>query len=175
MVFSMVFLAAMCVLFGVAAYRLPLTHLIAPAVGGTLSYAGTWWAGPATVALIVALAVGMLAVMLTTGRKPRECPTYTGGELLEETYVNGVAPGAQRDVEVTGVDFYRTVRDLWGLRTAYKLAEKKVFDAYDVGTGFVFYFIEALRKAHSGVLPLYLTWYLVGALLVIAVFLGGLG
>lgn len=164
----MVVLAVLCVVFGIFAYRLPLKHMILPAIAGNVAFIGTWWAGPATAMLILAFIVGIVAYLLGTVSKARVCDTYIGGEYLDKTYVSDEVAGA-RDVEVTGVDFYETIRSLQPLKATYKLAEKKVFDLYDVGTAVIFYFVEALRKAHNGVLPVYLTWFLVGLLAVAAV------
>jgi len=170
-------LALTCIVFGIAAYRLPLKHLIAPAVGVDVRemLVGTWWAGPATVMLVVAFAAGLLIYVLCKvhagGR--RECRTYIGGELMDDTYISG-APSGPADVEVTGVDFYRTIQDLWPFRPIYKAAEKKLFDIYDVGKGFLFYLIELLRKAHTGLLPMYLTWVVAGLLILLGLLLGNL-
>lgn len=159
----MVSLAGLCVLFGVFAHRLPLAYLIRPAVKD-FTFTGTWWAGPATVMLVVGFVLGSLIYFLTIGRKVREAETYIGGEVLAETYISGIAADEAKDVEVTGVDFYRTVQVLRPFGTLYKMAERKYFDLYDIGTTVVFYFVEAFRRAHSGRLPAYLTWVIVGLL-----------
>ncbi|MBN1270228.1 MAG: NADH-quinone oxidoreductase subunit L [Kiritimatiellae bacterium] len=157
-------LAVLCVLFGVGAHRIPLKHMILPAVGKDVSYLGVWWAGPATAMLVAGFLIGFVIYFLTTVRQARVCPTYVGGELLGETHIRGEPTGPARDVEVTGVEFYRTVQEIGVLRGLYGMAEKKLFDVYDVGIRVIFYFVEALRRAHSGLLPVYLTWVLVGLL-----------
>jgi len=159
----MAILAVLCVVFGVLAFRLPLKHLIFPALGGEAPVSGAWWAGSATIMMGAALLVGLLVYWLTGVRKHRECQTYIGGEIMTEA-VPTDAGGAPEHVEVTGVGFYKTIEEMGGLRTIYAGARNKLFDAYDVGTKALFYFVEALRKAHTGVLPLYLTWVLVGLL-----------
>ncbi|MFC1453043.1 NADH-quinone oxidoreductase subunit L, partial [Verrucomicrobiota bacterium] len=170
-------LAALCILFGVAAHGLPLRGMILPAVGqtGDVDYPGVWRAGPATLMLISAYVLGLLVYFFSTARTARECPTYIGGEVLEEVRISGEEKGAGRDVEVTGVDFYSTIENLPPFRDAYAAARRKLFDIYDVGTGIIFYFVEALRKAHSGLLPLYLTWLLAGLVLVLGVLRYGMG
>jgi formate hydrogenlyase subunit 3/multisubunit Na+/H+ antiporter MnhD subunit len=165
----MLLLAAVCVAFGVASYRLPLRFLVAPAVPESLEFSGVWWGGTATLALGAAVLLGLVVYLLTSVRKARACETYAGGEVLAATHLAGVTGGPERHVEVTGVDFYRTVQELPGLGALYRLAERKVFDLYDVGSGILFYFVEALRRAHTGVLPLYLTWVLAGLLGVLCV------
>jgi formate hydrogenlyase subunit 3/multisubunit Na+/H+ antiporter MnhD subunit len=162
-------LAALCILFGVLAYRLPLKYFIGPAVAGLdlAKLPGVWNAAPATLALVAAFVLGLIVYFVSTVRNLRETETYIGGELLDETYIKGVRPDEARHVEVTGVDFYRTIQELMPLKSIYKAAQKKYFDIYNVGTRTLFYFVEALRGAHAGRLPLYLTWVLAGLLTLI--------
>ncbi|NQT92506.1 MAG: NADH-quinone oxidoreductase subunit L [Lentisphaerae bacterium] len=159
----MAILAALCVVFGVLAFRLPLKYLIFPALGGEVPVSGDWWAGSATIMMGAALLVGLIVYWITGVRKMRECETYIGGEIMTES-VPSDASGNPEHVELSGVGFYKTIEEMGGLRTVYAAAQKKLFDVYDVGTKGLFYFVEALRKAHTGVLPLYLTWVLVGLL-----------
>ena len=166
-------LAAACIAFGVLAFRLVLTPIIFPAVGGEVTMPGIWRAGPATLMLLVGYGAGALFYFLTTARKARECPTYIGGEILEEMVVGDEPPSATRSVEMTGVDFYRSIEGMVLLRGFYRAARAKWFDVYDVGSRATFYFVEALRSLHSGRLPMYLTWLLVGFLLVLYVVVYG--
>ena len=167
----MAVLAAVCVLFGVFAFQLPVRFLITPAMGGAVSIPGTWLAGPATAMLIIAFLVGLVLYYKTSVHGARECRTYIGGEIMADAYISGLEGEAEKHVEVTGVDFYSTVRDLRPFASIYEDAEKKFFDVYDLGTRLVFYFVEALRKAHSGRLPSYLTWVLAGLLVLLIVFM----
>ncbi len=170
-------LAGVCVLFGVVVYKIPLKYFIAPAVAGFTKEGllGAWYAGPATVALLSAFALGLMIYLLTSARKVRECETYVGGEIMEDVYVEGTEAGPARSMEVTGTGFYRTVEDLTPeTRSLYDAARRKLFDTYDVGQRVAFYFTEALRSAHTGRLPTYLTWMLAG-LLVLVIALRKLG
>lgn len=153
----MITLAAACVIFGVMAYRLPLRFMIFPAIQVPVLFNGTWWAGPASGMLLAGILLGGILYLISTGLKTRECGTYIGGEVLEQ------------DVEVTGVDFYRTIQDMSPLKSIYQMAERKFFDLYDVGIGFLFYFVGLLRKAHTGRLPVYLTWVVAGLLVLLYV------
>lgn len=144
-------LAAGCAVFGVLAYRLPLPLFIFPSLPAPVTLTGLWWAGPATVLLLAAMAAGLGLYAFTRLGKVREAKTYIGGETLDD-----------EAVQVTGVDFYRTISDLPPLALAYRLAEKKYFDLYTVGTNLVMYLSEALKELHTGRLPWYLTWVLFG-------------
>ena len=72
----------------------------------------------------------LIGVRSVSGRI-RRSETYIGGERMEETYVRGVARGDQRDVEVTGVDFFDTVRDVRWLRAFYAAAQAGRLDPYE--------------------------------------------
>ena len=92
---------------------------------------------------------------------------------MEEARIPGVAEGAQRHVEVTGVDFYQTVQQLPGLRTIFAIAQTKRFDLYEtmgMANGWV---VHQLSRAHSGLLPRYLIWFALGVLLIISVVMEG--
>jgi proton-translocating NADH-quinone oxidoreductase chain M len=155
-------LAAACIVFGIFAYRLPLSHLILPAMPEQVAFAGTWWAGPATLMLVVAFIIGLLVYFLSTAGKARVCSTYVGGEILETAFVSGTEAGKERDIEVTGVDFYRTVQEMQPFRAMYKMAEKRFFDLYDVSAGVTFFISKILKLFHTGVLTSYMGWYIVG-------------
>lgn len=154
-----VLLALVCILFGVAVYSLPIKHFIGPAVAkfNPGSLLGIWYAGPATIMLVSAFVLGLIIYLITTARKPRECETYIGGEVLKT------------DVQVTAVDSYRTVQNMDLLRPVYDAAQAKMLDTYDVGQRVVFYFVKALRAAHTGILSTYLTWVLAGLMVLIFV------
>ncbi len=161
------FLAGLCVLFGVLWYGVPFRNIIEPAVGAPVRFSGIWLGGTATVLLVLAFAVGAVAYALSSARRPRACRTYIGGEDLAEADIPGEVSGADgRDVEVSGADFYRTVEDMTPFKAFYESARAKLFDVYDVGTNVLFYFVEALRAAHTGRLLSYLTWFLAGFLLI---------
>ncbi|HID95250.1 MAG TPA: NADH-quinone oxidoreductase subunit L [Candidatus Latescibacteria bacterium] len=171
-------LAGLCVVFGVFAFLFPLKLFIMPAVPG-VSFFGLWRAGTATVLIIVGIVIGTTIYGLgrlfsaLKARRPiiagsnggydmdskpvsnptgmaREDVPYVGGELVES------------QMRVSGIDFYQTIRDLGPLRSIYNKAERRAFDIYNLGKGVVFYFVEALRYIHSGILPTYLSWCLIG-------------
>jgi formate hydrogenlyase subunit 3/multisubunit Na+/H+ antiporter MnhD subunit len=163
----MLFLAAACIVFGVFAYRLPLARLILPAMPEQVVYTGTWWAGPATVMLVAAFAAGLVLYLFATVRKARVCSTYVGGEILENTYVSETETGKGRDIEVSGVDFYRTVQEMQPFRLMYAMAAKKLFDLYDVGAAVTFFISKVLKLFHTGVLTSYIGWYIIGIIALI--------
>jgi formate hydrogenlyase subunit 3/multisubunit Na+/H+ antiporter MnhD subunit len=166
-------LACLCVIFGVFAYQLPLTTMIFPAMGGAVALSGAWYASLATVLMLAAYAAGLLVYLLAAVRKARSCDTYIGGEIMEEVFRHTGTDGKVENVEVTGVDFYRTVEELSPLREIYGAARKKWFDIYDVGGKATFFIVEILRRAHGGLLPMYLTWVLAGLLVLLWMLFSG--
>jgi NADH:ubiquinone oxidoreductase subunit 5 (subunit L)/multisubunit Na+/H+ antiporter MnhA subunit len=154
----MILLAAICLGNGVLAFRFPVPYLVSPAVGENPVYLGTWQPGLAAILLVVGLLAGILVYLATTG-KAREDAPYVGGE-------TGPKAAAFR---FAGTEFYRTVQEMPGLRTAYRAAEAGLSDVYELGQRIVFYASESLGTAHSGVLPRYVTWVLAGLLVIGAV------
>ncbi len=170
----MMLLAFLCVIFGVFAQAIPLRYLIEPAVGPPLDFTGTWLAGQATGLLFIAFTLGWIAYALALrGGKLRKVPTYIGGERMDETRIPGVPAGAQRHVEVTGVDFYDTIEQLPLLERFYKTAQTKSFDIYETAGTVSDWLSTSLRNAHTGSLPLYLTWFVLGLLGILFVMMEG--
>jgi hypothetical protein len=159
----MALLAVLCVVFGVFPQALPLRHLIFPSLSGPVQLPGVWWAGAATAMLAGAFLVGAGLYLVTVSGRVRRSETYIGGERMDEVYVRGVARGDGRDVEVTGVEFYDTVRDVRPLRAFYGAAEVGRLDPYEWGRAGLDRLTAALGRAHSGSLPRYLAWSLLGA------------
>jgi len=166
MLLPLVVLAALCVIFGVFAFALPLEWLIFPVVQAAVP--GVWWAGLATVLILGAIVIGLLiyAVTMRAG-KLRRMRTYIGGELMQDAYISGEQAGPARHLEVTGVDFYNTIEQLPVLQRLYALARAKVFDIYDLCRKGVGYPVQILRSLHTGILPAYLRWFVVGLVVVV--------
>jgi len=145
-------LATLCVLFGVFAYRIPLKIFIFPSIGWDVAFSGVWNASLATFLILVGIIIGVIIYYFGTIAKVKEAPSFVGGEILKD----------HPDMRVSGTEFYNTIQDIGLLRTLYKLAERKMFDLYEVGGKITFGFTNILRYIHNGVLPSYLAWCLLG-------------
>jgi len=154
-------LAVLCILFGVLAVPLPLKGLIYPAVGKTVSYLGLWDPSLATLLIIAGILVGGVIYLLGKVRTLREEQPYIGGEVLPA------------ETSPSGADFYQTIRDLGALKPVYRLAEKKMFDVYDQGIRLSFGLTNLLRKMHTGLLTTYISWCLLGLLILLLVLMRG--
>lgn len=145
-------LAGLSILFGVFAYRLPLKLFIFPSLDQEVAFSGMWNVGIATLLILVGMAVGFFIYLLGTFTRARESDIFIGGEF----------PQKNPEMRVSGTEFYHTIREIRFLKTVYWLAEKKLFDLYEVGTQITFGFNKVLSYIHNGVLPTYLAWCLLG-------------
>ena len=160
MTIPMVVLASLCVFFGVF-YHVPLKLFIYPALDiepGTAIF-GTWMSGLATILLIIGIGLGVLIWLVAKlSRNVRTVPTWTCGEVQ-----------TNEAMRIPGTHFYKTVSRMGGLKQLYTGQEKGYFDLYNqsgkIGLGLTGF----LRRLHSGLLPMYLTWVVVGLLIIIFV------
>jgi len=157
-----VFLAALCVIFGVFAYRLPLKFFIFPSLAQKVVFSGMWDANLATALLLCGIVIGIVIYLLGTASASRETEAFVGGELLSE----------QRDMRISGTGFYNTIQDMGILKGIYRLAKDKAFDLYEVGAKITFGFNKVLRYIHNGVLSTYLAWCLLGMGILFYILLG---
>ena len=151
MALPMIILAAICIIFGVFAFALPLSILIIPAIGKeTLTYLGIWDPGTATALILAGILAGILVYFLIFPKKARSTGVFIGGE------------DAGTLERVTGTEFYDTVKDMKALGNIYRREEAGDFDIYDGGKKLVSLFTGILQRLHNGVLPTYLVWCLLG-------------
>lgn len=170
MLLPLLVLAALCIVFGVAAFQIPLKMFIFPIVGvdAEVAAAGVWWSGLATVLILGSIFIGLIGYGLSMrSGKLRRVSTYIGGEKLQDVYMSGEEETSGRHVEVTGVDFYKTIEELPLLGRMYVLARAKTFDIFYLLRDGVALLVKMLRSAHTGILPAYLRWFVAGMLVVV--------
>ena len=73
---------------------------------------------------------------------------------------------------VPGTHFYKTISSMAWLRPLYAGQEKGYFDLYHVGGEVGGAVVGLLRWLHSGLLPMYVTWVMIGLVLVLLVVCG---
>jgi len=154
-------LAFLCIVFGVFAWKVPLRMFIFPGVEGSVEFSGVWRPGYASVLIGIGIAIGFVIYLLGTITKAKESEGFVGGEAME----------AHPDMRVSGTEFYNTIRDIGPLKILYGLAEKRLFDIYEVGKKVTLGFTAVLRFIHNGVLPSYLSWCLLGMIVLFYVLL----
>jgi NADH:ubiquinone oxidoreductase subunit 5 (subunit L)/multisubunit Na+/H+ antiporter MnhA subunit len=149
-----VILSVFCVLFGVFAMQLPLKFIILPIFGG-VDFIGTWYSGLATGLILIALGFGWLLIrIIGSKQKSREDSMFVGGEFISTD-----------ENRVSGTEFYNTVKDYGRLPQIYKEAGAGDFDIYEQGKRLLFGISAKLRHLHNGVLPTYMVWCLLGAII----------
>jgi len=158
----MIFLAILCVLFGVFA-RYPLERFIRPIVGGgevllygdeILTTEGFWSPGLATMLIILGVVIGLIIYLFSRMRRVRvDENVWVGGNIMDS-----------EEMRIPGTHFYKTVSDDLSpaVRTAFKDGEKGALDIYNfwgrLGGGVV----QLLRSVHNGILSTYLSWVIIG-------------
>lgn len=145
-----IILAAFCVVFGV--WAVPVMKLLFTGIvqGDMKSVSGVWDPTLATLLIGVGLLAGLVILLVGRVISIRESETFIGGE------------GAGSDMALSGVDFYATISEMPGISWFYRKAAVDMVDIYERGREAVLRISGILRTAHSGLLPLYLVWCLVG-------------
>lgn len=154
----MVVLALLCVFFGIF-YWVPLKGLIYPALdivpGSAIK--GIWESQLATILIIVGIVLGLLILALASfAKKVRVVPTWVCGEVPDND-----------DIIIPGTHFYKTVSSMSGLKQMYSGQEKGHFDLYNQGGRVGMALTAFLKWLHCGILSMYLTWVILGLLVVL--------
>lgn len=170
MLIPMIIIAVICILFGVY-NALPLNYLIQPAVGGHL-LEGHHFAGfPSNMILVAVTGIVLIAAFLNH---------------LYGVKKSGGGPGAAEHIHHAP-----------GLSWIYDKAEKRYFDPYDIGikvavffskilfkvdravnwfydvfiVKVTYFFTGVIKKVHNGHFAMYLSWSLIGTVIIIIIFI----
>lgn len=147
-VFPQIVLAVACIVFGIFA-RPVLINPVFKKILPLEMEGGIWQPQLATVLIIAGLIVG--AIIYGVSRiKVRVTKGFIGGEEITP------------DMRVSGTGFYLTIEQIPFFGAVYGWAKRKFFDIYDVVRAWVSFFSKILRGAHTGSLPLYLLWLILG-------------
>ena len=163
----MVILAAFCVLFGLW-YALPAHGILGPAIRAMGVEApapptgGLWQPLPALLLIVLGVIGGGLIYLVGGAFRVRRTRTFVGGEVLPSELTR-----------VSGTGFYGTIRELPIVGGIYADAERMAFDIYRLGGRFGGTLVDTLRSFHTGVLPLYVSWCLLGLMVLIAFLVHG--
>jgi len=152
MLIPVVLLASLCIFFGLSGRTFVLKYLINPLEIKT-EY-GLWLPQIATILILFGITLGIVVFVISKA-KVRLSNSFIGGEHLSD------------DVRPLATEFYNQIEKMGFLSVMYKLAERKVFDLYEICTKITFAFIRFLRYLHNGVLPTYLVWCLIGIVILL--------
>jgi len=160
MLLPVVLLALLCIIFGVFAFSIPLRIFIIPAIKSNIMPIGIWEPGIASLMIIVGIVIGIILGLLGAANKGRVSKVFVGGEELS----------AFPEMRLSGTEFYNNIQNIPILKFLYVLAERKIFDIYEVGTKITLAFNALLRYIHNGVLSSYLAWCLLGMIILFYIF-----
>jgi formate hydrogenlyase subunit 3/multisubunit Na+/H+ antiporter MnhD subunit len=158
----MIFLAILCVLFGVFA-RYPIERLIMPVVGqGALAVdgraivtpEGLWSPGMATALIVVGIIVGLILYAFSRIRSVRtDENVWIGGNIMDS-----------EEIRIPGTHFYKTVTDEINpvFSAAFRDGERGALDIYNVWGRLGDSLVQVLRRLHNGILSTYLSWAIIG-------------
>ncbi|MBU4134395.1 hypothetical protein KKH42_03625 [bacterium] len=151
LVFPQMILSLACILLGIFAVNIFIKPIFgANALAGIR---GSWSPGGATVLMLAGIITGLLIYWMS-GVKTRRTGSFIGGYM--------VAP----EMRVSGVTFYASIENIFPFRQIFRLADKKVFDLYEMTKLGLFYIIGILRYFHTGILSNYLTWIFAGGIVI---------
>jgi multicomponent Na+:H+ antiporter subunit A len=147
-------LSLVCIVFGVFGRKIPVHLFINPVLeeNGLAVGAAPGLYNPQVILILFAGAflTGLIIYLLT--RKVRLDDVYLGGRRPSDAF------------RIIGTEFYNEIKAMKPLKTFYAWAEKKYFDVYDLGGRVTFGAARGLQNAHSGLLPLYLLFIVLGLL-----------
>jgi len=150
------FIAFVCVFFGVFASKLIVPNFIGP-VSGKFDYIGIWNSTSVSILILISLIVGYLIYLAGNIKNMR----------TKDSFLCGEKSGDEANFGTT--EFYKTISDFKIFNWIYSKAEKKWFDIYDIFKGIIFWFNSVFSKAHSGFLPRYVFWYIAGLLILLII------
>jgi formate hydrogenlyase subunit 3/multisubunit Na+/H+ antiporter MnhD subunit len=159
----MIFLAILCIVFGIYA-QFPIEQFIAPSVAGstavsvhelTVSTASGYWSPvTATLLMIAGLIVGLIIYAFGRTRHVRlDENVWVGGNILDN-----------EEMRIPGTQFYKTVTDdLYPAYSAlFRDGEGGALDIYNIWGLIGSNVVEVLRRLHNGILSTYLSWTIIG-------------
>jgi len=184
----MVVLSSLCVIFGIFAYPLIINSFVESVVSlpPASKWIGWWQPTLTTCLIIIGFVLGGIIYVLSKGVKYRTTGSYIGGEELT------------KEMDFSGHQFYKTLDEWKNFDSVRKFLESKLFDFYswlkDLGGFFarlLYIFLDRLvdyiwrgisavcrgsgkilSLLHTGILPTYLTWGLLGMLILLLLILG---
>ena len=158
----LVFLAILCILFGIFA-QYPLERFIIPIVGtdavsttggDIVTTEGLWSPVPATVLIIVGVIVGLIIYAFSRIRNVRtDENVWIGGNIMDS-----------EEIRIPGTHFYRTVTDEINpaFTALFRDGQKGAMDFYNLWGRLGGGLVHVLQSLHNGVLSNYLSWVVIG-------------
>ncbi len=179
-------LALLCILFGIVP-GIPLGKLLVPsllaaapdvmgslsqnAVFGTFSVkvgSSFWGVGWAVILMFTGFVIGWIYYAAGRALKTRRDKAFVGG--IEPGTLAGYHVFTNEAMRVPGTGFYNTLKELPILKSLLPEAVEGAFDPYNyvsrIGEAL---FVRPLKALHNGVLSSYLSWVVIGIVVVFIV------
>lgn len=119
--FPSLFLASLCILFGILAIPLPLKGFIYPSLPFLkFEILGFWQPLLAFILIILGIVIGIIIYLLGTVRRVEEREIFVGGEILKE-----------RERHFSGDQFYSPIKEIPLLSKGYEFGEEGSLDFYN--------------------------------------------
>ncbi len=151
-------LALICIGLGVFASNWFIPKILQQA-SGAFQIPGIWDSSTVSYLVLISIVLGLAIFVLMDKNKVRPDAPFLLGE-----------PSGSVPAYPAGA-FYKTISKHPVLETLYKGAERKYFDVYDLAKELVLGCSKGLSRLHTGILPLYMIWFLVGLLVLLFIFI----
>ena len=164
-------LAILCLFFGILSafalsfFFVPMEFKIFSDISvssflSEINFVNTLWnPSRATAALVIGLVIGLILYLIAKVFNYREQPIFTCGERLD-----------LEERRFPGTGLYLTILELPFIGTYLKDRDKGVYDIYNIlkVTGWKT-IVEKLKNLHDGILSTYLSWCIVGLMIIMFV------
>jgi formate hydrogenlyase subunit 3/multisubunit Na+/H+ antiporter MnhD subunit len=156
MLIPLVILAICCIVSGVFATNLVIPKLFMP-VSGVFQFSGFWNSSFVSLLVLVSICLGIIVYFTLNIKRFRTEDSFIGGEKIQDI------------TEYSTTEFYKTFGEFRLLAWAYKKAEEKWFDIYDLSKQSVLWISHKLSDEHTGVLPGYILWVFAGLIIMLLI------
>ncbi|MBM4402904.1 MAG: hypothetical protein FJ042_00710 [Candidatus Cloacimonetes bacterium] len=151
MFFPQIFLAMLCIAFGIFAARWVIPEFFEfTGIGSWKSLPGLWNAPSVSIMILISIIVGFIIYWMGTLKTSRRSDSFVGGEKL------------QQELSFSSLEFYKTIGTMKFFNYFYDKANKKWFDVYHLGKECVLGLSSALSVCHTGILSTYVVWVVLG-------------
>lgn len=149
----MIIIALLCIIFGILGTSFVVPELLKP-VSNEFGYIGLWQSELVGILIITGIVLGFIIYLLGNLKNLKFKRQFIGGEIINEEF------------KFQSVEFYKTLNEFKILDFLYKKAKEGWFDVYELSKRIVLFISKELQFLHTGVLPLYLLWIILGILII---------
>ncbi len=150
----MLFLALVCIGFGVFATGQVVPRLIMP-VSGSFEYTGSWASSTVSLLVLVSIALGILIYFIGNLKNFRTSDSFVGGDKIQE------------ETSFSTLEFYKSFQEFRWLDTLFRRAKDRWFDLYDLSGRFISWLGSIFGRLHTGILHDYTLWVFAGLVILL--------